>query len=138
MLKETNRLSLTGFEPMRLTILRLLVWRVNHSTTAALVFMIFHLLDVFRLHKCCKTNIISDLLNFVTLFFVHFFEKKKSFCYSRRVVAAENFYIGHNFLVSEWIVFKLGHNKHLGKTWTWLINDLALQGQITKFGYNWL
>ena len=27
-----NRLSVTGFEPMRLAILRLLVWRVNHST----------------------------------------------------------------------------------------------------------
>ena len=28
-----NGLSLTGFEPMRLVILRLLVWPVNHTTT---------------------------------------------------------------------------------------------------------
>ena len=31
-----NDLSLTGFEPMRLAILRLLVWCVNHSTTMPL------------------------------------------------------------------------------------------------------
>ena len=35
-----NGLPLTGFEPMRLAILRLLVWCVNHSTTPPLVRII--------------------------------------------------------------------------------------------------
>ena len=66
----------------------------------------------------------SDLIlaRLELLFFLKKKKKKNPYSYSHDVFAvavpfpSENFKVGHNFFVSEWIVFKLGHNNLLVKT----------------------